>query len=164
MIIDAFVAVYLALAVYWNLPAASPGPRWIQPMADWLRWVGLDQRWMMFTPDPPQADRDVQAVIRRRSGRGVSWEPAPMRDLSRWRAFVAFRYREFATTLLEEDAAPCRPALVDYLLRRYDLDDDPPVEVVVVCRSVPVPGPGSDAQPDPPESYIVHSQRGEDAE
>ncbi|MEO8678212.1 MAG: hypothetical protein ABI665_04145 [Vicinamibacterales bacterium] len=162
MFVDAFILAYLVVAWCWRLPAETPGHRLIQPIADWLVWAGLDQSWSMFTPDPPQAEHDLQAVIRRRSGSGVLWEPPSMRELSRWQAFLAFRYREYASSILTEEEEACQPALIDYLLRKYDLADDPPVEVVLWGRRTPVAGPGSAIAPGPPDNFVVHTHRVED--
>lgn len=162
MLVDAFIVAYLVVAWCWWLPSETLGHRLIQPFAGWLIWAGFEQSWSMFTPDPPQADHDLQAVIRRHSGRGVSWEPPSMREQSRWRAFVTFRYREYVSSILTEEAESCQPALIDYLLRKYDLDGDPPVEVVLLCRRSPVPGPGSDRPSGAPDIFVVYSQRVED--
>jgi len=110
----------------------------------------------MFAPDPPQASHVLRAVITLRSGRAIVWEPPAMQGLPAWRALRAFRYREYASTMLSEAAAPCRPALVEYLLRKYDFGDDPPRHAFLVCERAPAAGPRAGDRPAPAETLVVH--------
>ena len=159
LLIDAFILLYLVVAWSWRLPRQTAG--WtiiIEPAAWWLRWAGLEQGWSMFTPDPPQADHHLQVIVRLRSGRAIVWEPPHMHAGSRWNAFVKFRYREYASAIVSDASSACRPALVDYVLRKYDTRGDPAVEVLLVCRRHPIAAPGSAQPPEPSDLLVVHRQ------
>lgn len=155
-IVDAFIVVYLVAAWCWRLTPGTIGHAIVAPALPILRWGGFEQIWTMFAPDPPQASHALRAVITLRSGRAIVWEPPAVERLPPWAALLEFRYREYASTMLSEAAAPCRPALIEYLLRKYDFGDDPPVQAVLVCERSPVAGPGACDQPRAPETLIVH--------
>jgi hypothetical protein len=155
-IVDAFIAAYLIAAWCWRLRPGTIGHAIVAPAQPVLRWAGLEQIWAMFAPDPPQASHVLRAVITLRSGRAIVWEPPAVERLPPWNALLEFRYREFASTMLSEAAAPCRPALVEYLLRKYDFGGDPPAEVLLVCERAPVAGPGASDTPGAAETFVVH--------
>jgi hypothetical protein len=155
LLVDAFIAAYVIGVWCWWLPPRGIARTHLGPVLSVLRWAGFEQVWSMFTPDPPNASHELQAIIRLRSGRIVVWRPAPT-GLSAWAAFVRFRYREYASTILSDAAAPCRPALIDYLLRKYRFDGDPPVEVMLTCLRTPVAAPGQHEAAEVPETLLVH--------
>jgi hypothetical protein len=159
--IDLFIAAYLLIAVCSHAPRQSFRNWLLRPVLPLVQGLGLGQSWTMFTPDPPRASRHLQVIVRREQGDALVWEPPRMDRLSRWQAFLRFRYREYASTILCGWAAPCRPALAEYLLRRYDFGDNAPVEVVLTYVERPVPPPGSADAPVPetrhPCRVIVHT-------
>jgi hypothetical protein len=156
-LIDAFIAAYLIAAWCWRLPPGTIGRALVEPCLPLLRWAGFEQVWAMFAPDPPQANHVLRAVIKLRSGRALVWEPPSVERLSPWAGLLKFRYREYASTILSEAASPCRPALIDYLLRKYSFGQDPPVEVILTCERSPVPGPGQRHAADSSETLVVHA-------
>jgi hypothetical protein len=157
LLLNAFIITYLFAAWCWRLPHGTTARTIVEPLLPWLRWAGLEQGWSMFTPDPPQASHELRAVIKLQSGRALVWEPPPTHAISAWSAFVRFRYREYASTIVSESAAQCRPALIDYLLRKYSFDADPAVEVILTCRRIPVPPPGAKVAAEPPATFILYT-------
>jgi hypothetical protein len=142
LVIDLFIVVYLFVAWAWRQPAGTFGRVATEPLVTFLRWSGFGQDWSMFTPDPPVAGADVQIIVKRASGSAILWEPPSMAALSRWSAFRNFRYRTYANALLSTWAKDtARPAVADYLLRKYDYGNDRPIELIYTWIEQPVAPP-----------------------
>ncbi len=143
IIIDAFIVAYLLVAWCWRAEEGTFSGRLVGPIRPLVDWLGLGQSWSMFTPDPALQGCDLQVIVKRRSGGALVWEPPRMDTLSRWSAFRRFRYRGFANSLMSDRAGDCKPALAEYLLRKYDFGDDPAVEIVFTLIDRPIVPPGS---------------------
>ena len=153
-VIDLFILAYLFVAFAWRQPAGTFGRVATEPLVTFIRWSGLGQDWAMFTPDPPVGGADLQIIIKRASGAAIVWEPPRMHALSHWRAFRQFRYRGHANAVLSTWAADqARSSVADYLLRKYDFGDDPPVEIVYTYVQQKVAPPGG-AEVEPPVRHI----------
>jgi len=128
--IDLFVLAYLLVAVFWQLPGWRLWRVILDPLAPLIHWLGFEQYWGMFAPDPPTSDRDLVVILKLPSGAALVWEPPRLHTLSRWDAFLEFRYRSYEHDILyDEDSPACRAALAEYLLRKYDFDDQRPLAV-----------------------------------
>ena len=157
VIIDIFIVVYLFVAWSWRQPAGTFGRVATEPLVTFLRWSGFGQDWSMFTPDPPVSGADVQIIIKRASGSAIVWEPPRMTALSRWGAFRNFRYRTYANAILSTWAADtARPAVADYLLRKYQFGSDRPVEILYTWIEQPIAPPG-ETEAAPQARSIFHS-------
>jgi hypothetical protein len=157
-LIDLFVLAYLVVAVFWHLPGWRLWRMGLEPLAPVIRGLGFDQYWGMFAPDPATSDRDLVVILERRSGAALSWEPPRLHTLSRWDAFLAFRYRSYEHDILYGDDLPaCRAALAEYLLRKYDFGADTPRAVVFsyVDRSIAPPGQ-EDPEPTTRAVFFTH--------
>ncbi len=142
-IINVFIAVYLFVAWAWRHPVGTVGRLATEPLVRVVRWLGLGQDWSMFTPNPAFTGADLQVIVKRRSGAALVWEPPHTEDLSGWGAFRFFRYRAYANAMMSSWAAGSRASLAEYLLRKYDFGDDPPVEVVYTWIEQPIAPPGA---------------------
>lgn len=145
ILINIFIAAYLIIAWAWHLPATTFLSALVRPLLPLIEWCGLWQDWSMFAPDPPTSRRDLQVFLTLQSGDAILWEPPRVETLSRWRAFVRFRYQEYASTLLCRSERAGRAALAEYLLRKYDLEGRPPLAVVFTYTHSPIPNPGEAA-------------------
>jgi hypothetical protein len=131
-----------------------PGRRWrrvLDPLAPLVQWLGFEQRWAMFAPDPATSDRDLQVILELPSGAGLVWEPPRLHERSRWRAFREFRYRSYEHALLyeeHEEPSPACAGLAEYLLRKYASRRPMAVVFAYVDRPIPPPG-GDDVRPLP---------------
>ena len=157
LIIDLFIIAYLFVAWAWRQPAGTFGRVATEPLITFLRWSGFGQDWSMFTPDPPVAGADVEIIIKRASGSAIRWQLPRMIALSRWGAFRNFRYRTYANAILSNwAAATVRPAVADYVLRKYEYGDDHPIEILYTWIAQPVAPPGDTAAAAPTQS-VFHS-------
>ena len=159
-IIDLFVLAYLLVALFWHLPGWSLWRIVLEPLAPLITWLGFEQHWGMFAPDPATSDRDLEVTLLLPSGAALLWEPPRLHALSRWDAFLGFRYRSYEHGILYgEGSSACRAALAEYLLRKYDFGGDRPRAVVFsyIDRQVAPPG-GKD--PAPPPTRVVFYTHG----
>lgn len=154
---NAFIIVYLLGAWCWRTPNGTFWQTLIRPVNAALDWLGLTQNWSMFTPDPSQCGSDLQVVIRRRSGSAVVWEPPRMDALSRWQAFRQFRYRSYSSVIMAEWAAASRVPLARYLLRKFELGDDPAVEILFTTLDRPVAALGGEAAAEGPTRIVFYT-------
>jgi hypothetical protein len=155
IITDAFIVAYLVIAWCWRAGEGTFSHRLVRPIRPLVDWLGLGQNWSMFTPDPALSGADLQVIVKRRSGGALVWEPPRMDTLSPWRAFRSFRYRGFANSLMSDRSGDCKPALAEYLLRKYDFGDDPAVEIVFTLIDRPIAAPGSAEAAGPPTQSVL---------
>jgi hypothetical protein len=149
-IIDLFILAYVLMALFWHLPGSRLWSKVLDPLAPLICWLGLEQDWGMFAPDPATSDRDLAVILELPTGGALLWEPPRLHALSRWDAFLAFRYRSYEHAILYDDESPeCRAALAEYLLRKYEFSGDRPRGVVFFYVDRPLPPPGA-ADPPPP--------------
>lgn len=155
--INAFIVLYLFVAWAWRHPIGTFGRVATEPLAGIVRWIGIGQNWSMFTPNPAQVGADIEIIVKRRSGAAVRWEPPRMDTLSAVGAFRFFRYRAYANAMMSSWAAESRPTLAHYLLRKYDLGDDPAVAVIYTWIERPIPAPGSATAATEPRRSVFYT-------
>lgn len=147
--INLFVLAYLLVALFWHLPGWSLWRKGLDPVAPLICWLGFEQYWGMFAPDPATSDRDLAVMLELPSGGALLWEPPRLHALSWWNAFLRFRYRSYEHAILyDEGSFACRAALAEYLLRKYEFGGDRPRVIVFshVDRPI-VPPEGEDPAP-----------------
>ena len=157
ILVNVFIIVYLLGAWCWRAPDGTFWRTLILPLSTAMEWLGLTQNWSMFTPDPSQVGSDLQVVIRRRSGNAILWEPPRMDALSRWQAFRQFRYRTYSSVIMANWAASARRPLADHLLRKFDLGDDPAVEILFTTVECPVAAPGGTVAAEGPARTVFYT-------
>ena len=158
-IIDLFVLSYLLGAVPWPSARGGLTRLLLDPVVALARFFGFEQHWGMFAPDPATSDRDLQVILRLPSGGALLWEPPRLHGLSRWRAFLWFRYRSYEHAILYDEGGPaCRAALAEYLLRKYDFGDTRPRAVTFsyVDREIPPPGSSDPSPPPTRAAFYTH--------
>lgn len=101
-----FLSVFLALTVgaivVWNLPP-SEVRRLAEPVVEpYIHTSGLDQRWNLFAPNPPQQTYQVVAGIEYTDGSQALWR-SPRND--RWRKWLGVIRSERSRRLWEPTAA-----------------------------------------------------------
>ena len=153
---DLFVLAYVLVALFGDLPVGGLR-KLTSPLTRLVEWLGFEQHWAMFAPDPPTSDRDVQAILERPEGGAVVWEPPRLHELSRWRAFRQFRYRSYEHAILYDELPPAFEGLADYLLRRYQAERPAAVTLVSVDREIP--RPGEDGLRPPPRRGVLFAAR-----
>jgi hypothetical protein len=156
-VIDVFIVAYLFVAWFWRHPSETFGRVVTAPIAPLVRWGGFGQNWSMFTPDPAVSGCDLQVVIKLRSGAALVWEPPRLDALTPWGAFRRFRYRGYANAMMSTWAGDCQPTLADYLMRKYDFSEDPPVEIVFTWVDRPIAPPGQEAVPQGPVRSVFYT-------
>ena len=158
-IVDLFVLSYLLGAVPWPSARGGLTRLLLDPVVALARFFGFEQHWGMFAPDPATSDRDLQVILRLPSGAALLWEPPRLHALSRWRAFLWFRYRSYEHAILYDEGGPaCRAALAEYLLRKYDFGDTRPraVSFSYVDREIPPPGSSDPSPPPTRAAFYTH--------
>lgn len=127
-VLSAFLALSVGAIVVWNLPESAEVRELAVPVVEpYVNVGGLDQRWNLFAPNPPQRTYEVVAVIEYADGSRVLWR-SPRND--RWRKWLGIIRNERSRRLREPTAAWIadhhddggrRTARVELVLRRRDL-------------------------------------------
>jgi hypothetical protein len=140
---DLFILAYLLVGLLWHLSSVGRWSRVLHPLGSLVRWLGFEQHWGMFAPDPPTSDCELAVMLELDSGGALLWEPPRLHSLSRWDAFLGFRYRSYEHDILYDEESPAgRAALAEYLLRKYEFGSDRPPAVALVYFDRPLPAPG----------------------
>ena len=154
---NVFIVAFLVAAWCWRAGEGTFAHAIVRPIRPLIDWLGLGQDWSMFTPDPALSGNDLQVIITRRSGKSIVWEPPRMDELSPWNAFRTFRYRGFANSLMSDRVGDAKPALADYLLRKYDFADDPAIAIVFTVIDRPIAAPGQLVPAEPPAQSVFYT-------
>lgn len=159
-ITNLFVLAYVLVAFFWHLPGWRLWRIVFDSLAPPIRWLGFEQYWGMFAPDPATSDRDLVVVLKLPSGAGLVWEPPRLHELSWWDAFLEFRYRSYEHAILYgEGSSACRAALAEYLLRKYDFGGDRPQAIVLSYVDRQLAPPGRKDPTPPPTRAVFYTHR-----
>jgi hypothetical protein len=160
ILVDLFVLAWVLVALLWELPLLG---RVLAPLAPLVRWLGFEQTWAMFAPDPPTADRELSVLLELPKGGALVWEPPRLYELSFSMAFLAFRYRSYEHAIVYEEEPPaCLAALGDYLLGPHAGSEAPRTAVFTyVEREIPAPGAPETEVPPARLSFFVHGKSDE---
>jgi len=156
LLINVFIGLFLFLAWAWRHPVGTLGRVATEPFVAVVRWLGIGQNWSMFTPNPAEVGAELEVIVRRRSGAAIAWQPPRMHAQSTWGAFRLFRYRAYANAMMSTWASDARSTLADYVLRKYDFGDDPPVEVVYTVIEQAIAPPGGAPPTQGPVRSVFH--------
>jgi hypothetical protein len=156
VVADLFVLAYVLLALFGDLPGRRLR-KILDPVTRVVEWLGFEQHWGMFAPDPPTSDRNLQAILERAEGGAVVWEPPRLHETSRWRGFRQFRYRSYEHAILYDELEPAFEGLAEYLLGKYEADRPAAVTLVSVDREIPPPG--EDGLRPPPSRAVLFACR-----
>lgn len=153
--LSVIILLHLVAIVCWTIPVNWPPIAQIRQIArPYLLWTGLDQYWDMFSPNPPDTNFTLKAVVVTQQRHihvwtfphdpGMSWQKRCLRD----------RYRAFQELIVRPGSAPLMPELAQHIARSFYNPADPPKTVMIVEfeRKI-VPGSASSQneslQPDP---------------
>jgi hypothetical protein len=123
-----------------------------------VRFLGFEQYWGMFAPEPATSDRDLVVLLELPGGGALAWEPPRLHRLSPVDAFLGFRYRAHEHSMLYDDdegSDACRDALAEYLLRVHAGAGGPRAAVFTYVDR-PLPPPGSEDGEGAPVRRIFH--------
>lgn len=156
VLINAFICAFLYVAWAWTLPQASLLRRFLRPFSRYVAWLGLWHSWNMFAPNPLSATRYLRARIKLANGDCVIWAAPHAGEAGHVRAFLMMRHRKFQLSLQGRYYLPLRAALADYLLRKYNFEENPPVEIRLLSyqQIIPPPGETERARPALSESVV----------
>ena len=133
--IIALIVIHLAallLEVAPFKPEGYPGQRFFTL---YLRSTGLWQDWSMFSPDPLRLNLHVEALVRYRDGREVTYALPRLHRLPRWERVLTERYRKWEVDWLRMDGN--RFIWEDgarFILRQLPENRENPVESIRLFR------------------------------
>ena len=84
-VLSVFLAVTVGAIVLWNLPTSELRELAVPVVQPYVNAAGLDQRWNLFAPNPPQRTHQVVARIEYADGSQAEWR-SPRND--RWRKWL----------------------------------------------------------------------------
>lgn len=125
----------LAVIGAWNLPPSRLREALEPVVAPVVGVVGLDQRWNLFAPNPPQRTYEVVARITYADGTLALWEP-PNND--RWRKWLGAARTSSNRVLWEPTAA--------WIAGHHEGAERGPVRVELIRRWRDLPPPGVGVQ------------------
>ena len=128
LVVTFIVGVVLA----WNLPPSHLRDAVMPVVQPVVAGVGLDQRWNLFAPNPPQRTYEVVARITYADGGLALWE-APAND--RWRKWLGVVRTRQNRLLWEPTAA--------WIARHHDGAERGAVRVDLIRRFRDLPPPGN---------------------
>lgn len=101
-LLSVVLAFTVVVVVVWNLPQSSLREAMLPVVEPAVGVLGLDQRWNLFAPNPPQRTYQVVARITYADGSLALWEP-PNND--RWRKWLGVARTSQNRLLWEPTAA-----------------------------------------------------------
>lgn len=138
-LLSAFLVAALGAVVLWNLPESEIRNTAAPVVEPVVNATGLDQRWNLFAPDPPQRTFQVLARIEYADGSLALWQP-PRND--RWRKWLGVLRGAGGRRLREPTAA--------WIAQHHDSGGRRAVRVELLLRQRDIPAPGRDPLPELP--------------
>ncbi len=151
--ITVFIVFNLVAIVAWAVPIDSPFTATVRSaVGRYVLFVGLFQKWDMFSPDPSRLNNFVSATITYRNGERRLWVFPRMEMLGYFDRYAKERYRKYANDNLRLDSnAQLWPDAARYVARINNTNPaNPPVSVVLIRYWSTVPPPD-------PNGYYVES-------
>lgn len=146
-LLSAFLALTVGAIVVWNLPESEIRELAVPVVEPYVNAGGLDQRWNLFAPNPPQRTYEVVARIEYADGSRALWK-SPRND--RWRKWLGTIRNERSRRLWEPTAAWIAGHHDDGGRRTVQ------VELMVRGRDLPPPGSGMPEQPWEEEVFFTY--------
>ena len=134
VLLSLLVTFVLGVVLAWNLPPSRLREVALPVVQPVVGAVGLDQRWNLFAPNPPQRTFEVVARITYADGSLALWRP-PSND--RWRKWLGIVRTRQNRVLWEPTAA--------WVARHHDGAERGAVRVELVRRFHDLPPPGNPA-------------------
>jgi hypothetical protein len=150
-ILSVIILFHLVVIVCWTIPVNWPPVAQIRQFArPYLLWTGLDQYWDMFSPNPPDTNFTLKAVVVTQQRHIHIWTFPHDPALSWPKRAALDRYRAFQELIVRPGSGPLMPELAQHIARSFYNPSDPPKTVMIVEfeRKI-VPGEDESLQADP---------------
>lgn len=131
-VLSVLLAVTVGAIVLWNLPTSELRELAVPVVQPYVNAAGLDQRWNLFAPNPPQRTYEVVARIQYSDGSQVLWR-SPRND--RWRKWLGVIRNDRSRRLWKPTAA--------WIAGHHDDGGRRTEQVELILRSRDLPPPGS---------------------
>lgn len=131
-LLSAFLVVVLGAITLWNMPESALREAALPVVTPLVNSTGLDQRWNLFAPNPPQRTFEVTARIEYADGSLVLWR-SPRND--RWRKWLGALRTDQGRKWWEPTAA--------WIADHHDDGGRRAVRVELILRWRDLPPPGS---------------------
>lgn len=129
--LSVFLAVTVGAIVLWNLPTSELREVAVPVVQPYVNAAGLDQRWNLFAPNPPQRTYEVVARIQYRDGSQALWR-SPRND--RWRKWLGVIRNDRSRRLWKPTAA--------WIASHHDDGGRRTEQVELILRYRDLPPPG----------------------
>ncbi len=134
-LLSVLLAAVVAVVVVWNLPPSRLRETAMPVVEPVVGALGLDQRWNLFAPNPPQRTYQVVARITYADGSLALWEPP---DNDRWRKWLGAARSSPNRVLWRPTAA--------WIAHHHEGAERGPVRVELIRRWRDLPPPGNRVQ------------------
>jgi hypothetical protein len=150
-ILSVIILFHLVAIVCWTIPVNWPPVAQIrQFVRPYLLWTGLDQYWDMFSPNPPDTNFTLKAVVVTKQNHIHIWTFPHDPALSWPKRASLDRYRAFQELIVRPGSDPLMPELAQHIARSFYNPADPPKTVMIVeFASKIVPGQEESLQANP---------------
>lgn len=144
LLVVLFIVWHLLCVALWLLPASSvkePFIPWIVPYMD---WVGCDQNWNMFAPNPSNQDVYLVANITYQNGEQKSWTFPRMHELNYFQRYQEERFRKMIEYAHQDAYSKIWPYLARFaaLANNKEPKTNPVVHVDLLRYWQNIPNPG----------------------
>lgn len=131
-VLGTLLAFVVAVVLAWNLPPSRLREALLPVVQPAVGVLGLEQRWNLFAPNPPQRTYQVVARITYVDGSLALWEP-PAND--RWRKWLG-------AVRVNQNRALLAPT-ASWIARHHDGAERGAVRVEMIRRWRDLPPPGN---------------------
>jgi hypothetical protein len=131
--LSAFIAFHILVIFIWSVPSEiRPVAVFRKIVRPYVLWVGLNQSWDMFAPNPKSVDQYMKAVVITDAPKMRVYAFPRMEDLTVWQKYRQERYRKFTESILPDKYSGLWPDVAKRVAYIYANPNDPPDKVMLV--------------------------------
>ena len=144
-----FIVWQLFCVAFWLMPASNIKTPFVPLLQEYMWFVGCDQNWNMFAPQPANQDIYLLAKITYRDGAQMTWTFPRMHDLNYFQRYQEERFRKMIEYAHQDGYNRMWPFLARFAALSNDSSPktNPVVHVELVRRWQNIPKPGAPMPP-----------------
>ena len=150
LLTNAFIIFHLFIITAWLFPLNSQIADTVNLFRRYIIFLGLDQDYGMFAPEPRKTNRHIFAIVTLKDQSSLIWDYPRMERLGVLQAMFKERYRKFGNDNIVQ---PCfkmfLPDFARYIARLNNCPDNPPELISIYTSEEDIPPPNSQAKSKP---------------
>jgi hypothetical protein len=159
LLINFFIIIHLFLIIIWLFPVNKQFLDLLRFFRGYIIFIGLDQDYSMFAPDPRKINRHLFALITFQDQSTVIYPYPQMERLAPLSAMQKERYRKFGN---DNIVAPCfkmfLPDFARYIARQSICRNNQPelISIYQVDRQIPEPQQTTYIKTEQPQVFFTN--------